>query len=83
MMQSKQRILCVDDEPMNLKILEKLLTASGYEAIMAENGEAALAAIQNNNIDLVLLDVMMPKLDGFGVCRRIKEDERFRISPSF
>lgn len=81
MLKAGQRILCVDDEPLNLKILEKLLVTSGYETLMAENGEAALKMIGENNVDLVLLDVMMPNIDGFEVCRRIKGDERLRNIP--
>ncbi len=81
MIQAKQKILCVDDEPMNLKILEKLLVSKGYEVIKAKDGAAALNVIAENNVDLVLLDVMMPKLDGFEVCRRIKGDERLRNIP--
>ncbi len=81
MIPAKRKILCVDDEPMNLKILEKLLVSNEYEVIKAEDGEAALKTIGENTVDLVLLDVMMPKLDGFEVCRRIKGDERYRNIP--
>jgi response regulator RpfG family c-di-GMP phosphodiesterase len=81
MIPSKRKILCVDDEPLNLKILEKLLVSNGYEVIKAENGAAAMTVISETGVDLVLLDVMMPKLDGFEVCRRIKGDERFRNIP--
>jgi len=81
MIQSKPRILCVDDQPMNLMMLENLLVSSGYETILAQNGNAALAAILQNNVDLVLLDVMMPELDGFEVCRRIKEEKRLSGIP--
>lgn len=81
MIQAKRKILCVDDEPMNLKILEKLLVSSDYEVLKAEDGEAALKAIGENTVDLVLLDVMMPKIDGFEVCRRIKENELLRSIP--
>jgi len=81
MIQVKQKILCVDDEPMNLKILEKLLVSNGYEVVKAEDGEAALREITGSKVDLVLLDVMMPKIDGFEVCRRIKENELLRNIP--
>ena len=81
MIPSKPRILCVDDEPMNLKVLEKLLVSSGYEAVRADNGAIALEEIKKNEIDLVLLDVMMPEISGFEVCRRIKGDERYRSIP--
>lgn len=77
----KPRILCVDDEPMNLSLLEAMLTSQGYEAIKAENGLEALNKINGEHVDVVLLDVMMPGLDGFAVCRKIKSDERFRSIP--
>ncbi len=75
------KILCVDDDPLNLKLLDELLASNDYEVIKAKDGEAALKAIRENAVDLVLLDVMMPKIDGFEVCRRIKEDERLRNIP--
>ena len=75
------RVLCVDDEPMNLNLLEAMLIPQGYETIKAENGMEAWAKIQSDRIDVVLLDVMMPGLDGFEVCRRIKSDERYRSIP--
>lgn len=77
----RPRILCVDDEPLNLSLLEALLTARNFEAIMANNGMEALAIISRETIDIVLLDVMMPGMDGFEVCRRIKADERSRTIP--
>ncbi|MCM2358379.1 MAG: response regulator [Geobacteraceae bacterium] len=77
----KPRILCVDDEPMNLSLLEAMLVSQGYETIKADNGTKALEKIQGEHVDVVLLDVMMPGLDGFEVCRRIKSDERYRSIP--
>lgn len=81
MVTAKPRILCVDDEPANLKLLEAFLVPRGYEVIKAENGTEALKRISEQNADLVLLDVMMPGMNGFEVCKRIKEDERFRNIP--
>jgi response regulator RpfG family c-di-GMP phosphodiesterase len=77
----RPRILCVDDEPANLKLLDALLTPRGYEVIKAGNGREALEKINQDKIDLVLLDVMMPELKGFDVCQMIKEDEKFRHLP--
>jgi CheY-like chemotaxis protein len=77
----KARILCVDDEPLNLDLLEAMLGSRGYETIRAENGLAALEKIRNQYVDIVLLDVMMPGMDGFEVCRRIKSDEMYRCIP--
>ena len=74
-------ILCVDDEAANLKLLEKLLVPHGYEVASASNGIDALAKIRTLAIDLVLLDIMMPGMDGFEVCRQIKEDQKLRNIP--
>jgi len=71
----KPRILCVDDEPHNLILMEALLSPDGYEVVSAVNGEEALEIIRTEQIDICLLDVMMPGLDGFEVCRLIKSDE--------
>ncbi len=77
----KPKILCVDDAPENLKILETILSKSGYDVITASDGKAALHYIQNGNIDLVLLDVMMPEMDGYEVCRMIKTQEHTKKIP--
>jgi len=81
MNQHKPRILCVDDEPLNLSLLEALLTPRGYEVVPAANGPLALEMIKTMQIDICLLDVMMPGMDGFEVCRRIKADEDHRNIP--
>jgi response regulator RpfG family c-di-GMP phosphodiesterase len=75
------RILCVDDEIMNLKLLEAILTPMGYEVFLAGNGEEALRKIREQRVDCVLLDVMMPKMNGYEACRKIKEDEATRNIP--
>jgi response regulator RpfG family c-di-GMP phosphodiesterase len=80
-MKAKPAILIVDDQPLNIELLEAHLLPQGYEILKAEDGEAALKTIAENTVDLVLLDVMMPKIDGFEVCRRIKGDERLRNIP--
>jgi putative two-component system response regulator len=74
-------ILCVDDEPGNLKLLERTLGTSGYQVIKASDGQEALDIIGSRTVDLVLTDVMMPGIDGFETCRRIKGDERYRHIP--
>ncbi len=78
MFESKTRVLCVEDDPGVLKFLETVLTSNGYEVVKAENGEEALEKIREKSIDLVISDVIMPKVDGFELCRRIKEDEKHR-----
>jgi putative two-component system response regulator len=75
------RILIVDDEPKNIKLLEAFLLPFNYEILKAENGEDALSIISRTEVDMVLLDVMMPLMDGFEVCRRIKDNESTRMIP--
>jgi putative two-component system response regulator len=74
-------ILCVDDEPGNLRLLERTLGSSGYLVVKASDGREALDIIASRTVDLVLTDVMMPGIDGFETCRRIKGDERYRHIP--
>lgn len=80
-MTSGPRILCVDDSKTIRNILEEFLVSNGYEVILSENGEEALEIINAQKIDLVLLDVILPKLNGYEVCKRIKNDERQRNIP--
>ncbi len=68
-----KRILLVDDEPILIKGLKYTLEKDGYETMAAYDGEEALQVFMNNQVDLVLLDVMLPKLDGVVVCQRIRE----------
>jgi adenylate cyclase len=76
-----QRILIVDDTPHNLKLLGDLLASKGYEVATAANGEQALESIAQRPPDLVLLDVMMPGLNGYDVCRRIRENPATALLP--
>ena len=75
------RILCVDDEPHNISLLEAMLSPRGYVVVSAVNGPEALEKIATERIDICLLDVMMPGMDGFEVCRRIKADVLHRNIP--
>lgn len=75
------RLLIVDDNPMNLDILQTRLAAHGYEILTATDGEAALAVARERQPDLILLDIMMPKLDGIEVCRRLKADSSLPFMP--
>jgi DNA-binding response OmpR family regulator len=68
-----KRILIVDDEPRYLRLLEANLRTEGYEVVTASDGVQAVDVFSNQPIDLVLMDVMMPKLDGFGATQRIRE----------
>ncbi len=69
------RILVVDDDPPSVKMISFLLREEGYEVVSADNGESALELIDREAPDLVILDVMMPHLDGFEVCRRIRQKQ--------
>ncbi len=74
-------ILIADDSPSNLDILRTRLAAHGYEILTATNGEDALAQAKEKRPDLILLDVMMPKLDGIEVCQRLKADSTLPFMP--
>ncbi len=78
---NKDMILIVDDNPKNLQVLGNVLTEKGYEVAAALSGESALDFVKNENPDLILLDIMMPEMDGFEVCRRLKMLERIREIP--
>lgn len=75
------RILAVDDSPDGLFLLESILVEEGYEVVCAENGQAALAEIEQHPPDLVLLDVMMPGMDGYEVTRRIRQHPELPYIP--
>jgi len=75
------RILVVDDQEENLDLLEGFLTSWGYHVVRARRGCEALEEVAKEPPDLVLLDIQMPKPDGFEVCRRLKEDEKTRLIP--
>jgi CheY-like chemotaxis protein len=70
------RILAVDDEPAALQLVEGYLAGSGFDVIPATSGREALDLVQEHDIDLVICDLMMPDIDGFGVVARLKADAR-------
>lgn len=76
-----QKILVVDDEEDIVTALSIRLKALGYEVIAAADGMAALEAARTQSPNLILLDIMLPKLDGYKVCRMLKFDEKFRHIP--
>ena len=80
-MSNPPKVLVVDDNPDNVELLAKRLAAAGYRTCEAYDGEEALARVAEEEPDLVILDVMMPKLDGFEVCRRLKTQEATRGIP--
>ncbi|MCU0491628.1 MAG: response regulator [Chloroflexaceae bacterium] len=69
------KILVVDDDTAILDVLVRILQREGYEPITARNGLEALDIVAKQLPDLILLDVTMPKLDGFAVCQRLKDDQ--------
>ena len=80
-MRTPPQILIVDDSPESLDILEARLASHGYEILTARDGEEALATAREKRPDLILLDIMMPKLDGIEVCRRLKADRSLPFMP--
>jgi adenylate cyclase len=75
------RILVVDDVRENVRLLDAVLTARGYEVLSAHDGEEALALVGIEQPDLILLDVMMPGLDGYAVCRRLRASDDTAVLP--
>lgn len=80
-MRTPPLILIVDDNPANVEILQMRLAANNYDIITAMNGESGLAIAKDKKPDLILLDIMMPKMDGLEVCRRLKENPSLPFMP--
>ena len=78
---NKGSILIVDDTPENLTVLRKMLTEQGFRVRPAISGEIALKTMQIDLPDLILLDIIMPNMDGYEVCRRLKADEKTQNIP--
>ena len=83
MSEARQRILIVDDEMDLLTVLKFGLEAEGYEVVTASDGEQGLAAARQLVPDLMVLDLMLPRMDGYKVCRALKFDERYKRIPIF
>lgn len=81
MQPSRPVVLVVDDGPKNIKLMEAILAPAGYTVISASNGATALQMAQTMLPNLILLDVMMPGLDGFAVCQQLKDNEKTRHLP--
>ncbi len=77
----KKKILIVDDEPQINRMLNIRMKANGYDTLSAFDGEQALEQAKLHHPDLIILDVMMPKMDGFEVCRRLKLDTSLKDIP--
>ena len=80
-MSAEGRIVVVDDTPQNVKLLEAVLTGRGYEVVAASSGEEALEAVADGRADLMLLDIVMPGIDGYEVCRRLRADPSTAVLP--
>ncbi len=78
---TQAKILVVDDEEKNVKLMEAILLPRGYEIVKAYNGEEALQQVAKQVPDLILLDVMMPIMNGFEVCKKLKDDPETRLIP--
>lgn len=80
-MTDKKTVLVVDDEPDILLALKDMLVFEGYNVITAEDGQTALSLARSEKLDLIILDLMLPKLDGYKVCRLIKFDKKRKSIP--
>ncbi|OPX28819.1 MAG: hypothetical protein B1H06_02540 [Candidatus Cloacimonas sp. 4484_143] len=78
---NKARILIVDDEPINIMIAERILQKNGYETISVNHGNDALEILQTKPVDLILLDIMMPDINGFEVCGKLMQNEKTKDIP--
>jgi len=75
------RILVVDDSSTTRRSAESMLTAEGYEVVTAANGFEALSKVARHNPDIIFIDIMMPRLDGYRTCAIIRNNEQYRSTP--
>ncbi|WP_371432464.1 response regulator [Novosphingobium sp.] len=80
-MTKSTRILTVDDSPSMRALLNHALASNGFDVAQAEDGMAALDWLESNEVDVVITDINMPRLDGFGLIERLREGERHRDRP--
>jgi len=78
---SKKRILVVDDEQALVELVKMRLETNGYEVLSAFDGQEALDKARKEKPDLIILDLMLPKIDGYKVCRMLKFDEKYKKIP--
>lgn len=76
-----KKILIVDDEIDVVEVVAVLLEHEGYEILKAYDGQEALEVVENSNPDLIILDIMMPKIDGVEVCKRMRKQEKLKDIP--
>ncbi len=79
--ESELRILVVDDSATIRRSAESMLTTAGYDVVTAENGFEALSKVARHNPDLIFVDIMMPRLDGYQTCAIIKNNSQYRSTP--
>ncbi len=75
------KILVVDDDPVIIKLLQNILSAEDFEVIAASDGLDAMAQVKEHKPDLIVLDIMMPKINGYDVCRNLKFDSPYKDIP--
>ncbi len=80
-MTTPKRILICDDDPAILRVLQVNLEVEGYDTLLAHHGEEALEVAKREKPDLVILDIMMPRLDGYQTCERLKADDELKDIP--
>ena len=81
MINNARKILVVDDDRAVTSLLESLLSGQGYQVLSAYDGKDALAQVKQNTPELIILDIMMPELNGYDVCSNLKFDEKFKTIP--
>ena len=79
--ENKQLVLIVDDEPNNIRVVGNMLRGDDYEIALARSGKEALARVKSNSVDLILLDIMMPGMDGYEVCEHLIKDPETKDIP--
>lgn len=78
---NRKRVLVVDDEPDILKLISVNLELEGFKVLTAKNGLECLETVRQEPVDLIILDVMMPDVNGYQVCQYLKEDDKFKDIP--
>ena len=78
---TKKTIMVVDDEPLTVKVVKDLFESEGYKVITASGGKEAIKILKKSKVDLILLDIMMPGMDGWDVCEKIKADKNTEKIP--
>ena len=81
MSSNTKKILVVDDEDLTTELAKTFLEKHGFKVIIATDGEEGLNMAESETPDLILLDVMLPSMDGFAVCKKLKENDKFKETP--